>query len=96
VLTREGRMTAAGLAAFAHRTEARSRTASYEQATMPLLDPAVQAEFERNPAAWKFFQAQAPSYRKKAIWIVVSAKQASTRQRRLDALIAASAKGLRV
>ena len=95
ILRQEGRMSPAGLAAFAHRTEARSRTASYEQIGMPALDAKAEAAFKRNRKAWEFFQNQAPSYRKKALWIVVSAKQEATRQRRLEGLISASAQGQR-
>ena len=40
--------------------------------------------------------AQAPSYRKTAIWWVVSAKREETKQRRLLALIELSAAGRRL
>ena len=40
-----------------------------------------------NKAAWSFFQAQVPSYRKAANWWVVSAKKEETRLRRLARLI---------
>ncbi len=50
----------------------------------------------KNTAAWKFFQAQPPSYRKTIGWWVTSAKQAETRRRRLEKLIAASAAGRRL
>lgn len=96
VLAKEGRMRPAGLAICAHRTEAKSRTASYEQEAMPVLDAAAQAFFQGHAAAWKFFEAQAPSYRRKVIWLIVSAKQEVTRQRRLAALVEASRKGLRL
>jgi uncharacterized protein YdeI (YjbR/CyaY-like superfamily) len=44
----------------------------------------------RNKAAWKFFQAQPPSYRKMMNWYIVSAKQEETRLKRLAKLIEAS------
>jgi len=47
-----------------------------------------------NRAAAAFFSAQTPSYRKKAIWWAVSAKQEATRLRRLEQLIADSANEL--
>jgi uncharacterized protein YdeI (YjbR/CyaY-like superfamily) len=47
-------------------------------------------------AAWVFFEAQAASYRKKALWWVVSAKQEATRAKRLAALIEASENGKRL
>jgi uncharacterized protein YdeI (YjbR/CyaY-like superfamily) len=90
VLQAAGRMQPAGLAVFARRIEARSRVASYEQPGMPELDAAMDAEFRGHAEAFAFFMAQAPSYRKKALWLVVSAKQAATRQRRLALLIEAS------
>ena len=53
-------------------------------------------EFRANERAWEFFQAQPPSYRKPALWWVVSAKREETRARRLQTLIEASAAGLDV
>ena len=47
----------------------------------------------KNKAAWAFFQAQAPSYRKAVAWWVVSAKQEATRDKRLGTLIQDSAAG---
>ena len=52
-----------------------------------------EARFKQRPEAWDFFQAQAPSYRKAALWWVVSAKRAETRERRLATLIEDSAGG---
>lgn len=91
VLQAEGRLKPAGLAAFERRTEKRSRTASYEQANSPSLNAEEVKRFKKNRRAWIFFEAQAPSYRKKAVWRVVSAKQLATRERRLSLLIEASA-----
>jgi uncharacterized protein YdeI (YjbR/CyaY-like superfamily) len=92
-LTAEGRMAPAGLAAFAARSEARSGIYSYEQRADAALDPAEEATFQADAAAWAFFQAQPPGYRRTATWWVISAKQAATRQRRLATLIADSAAG---
>lgn len=96
VLTAEGRMQPAGLAAFARRSDARSRTYAYEQRDMAAWDPAEEKAFRKNKAAWAFFEAQAPSYRKRVVWGIVSAKQAATRQRRLQQLIEASQNGERL
>jgi uncharacterized protein YdeI (YjbR/CyaY-like superfamily) len=90
-LTQEGRMQPAGLAAFALRTEARTAKAAYEQPQTATLPPDQQALFESHPAAWAFFQSQAPSYRKTALHYVTTAKQPATRQSRLQRLIEASA-----
>lgn len=91
VLQAEGRLNTAGLAAFERRTEKRSRTASYEQPDSPSLSAEEVKRFKKNKRAWTFFEAQAPSYRTKAVWRVVSAKQLVTRERRLSLLIEASA-----
>lgn len=88
----EGRMTPAGMAAFARRTEAKSRNASNEQEGMPTLDAAEEARFREHPAAWEFFQAQPAGYRKRELWRLVAAKRPATRARRFEALMAASAR----
>lgn len=89
VLTEQGRMTPAGLAAFAHRQEARSRTYSYEQTEHAELTPEQQAVFKKHKAAWAFFNAQTPRYRHQMIWRIQSAKQQATKERRLALLIEA-------
>ena len=89
------RMEPAGLKAFAARKEYRSGIYSYEQRSPELVEPYV-GKLKRNKAAWKFFQAQPPSYRKMMNWFVVSAKQEETRLKRLDKLIEASAQGRRL
>lgn len=93
VLQAAGRVTPAGLAAFARRTEARSRQASYEQLVEPELSAAETRQFKRNKPAWAFFQAQAPSYRRKLVWRVVRCKQAATRERCLLRAIEACENG---
>jgi uncharacterized protein YdeI (YjbR/CyaY-like superfamily) len=95
-LREEGRMRTAGLEAFANRREEKSGIYSYEQGDSIELDPASERQFRTNPAAWEFFQTQAASYRKAAIWWVVSAKREETRSKRLSTLIDDSAAGRRV
>lgn len=94
-LTREGRMRPAGIRAFEARTESRSETYSYEQAR-PELSPEQEQVFREHPEAWDFFSKQPPSYRKLAVWWVVSAKQEKTRASRLQKLIDFSRDGKRV
>jgi uncharacterized protein YdeI (YjbR/CyaY-like superfamily) len=96
VLESHRRMTAAGLAAFAQRREAKSRTYAYEQADMARLGRGEEALFRQNKPAWKFFLAQPPGYRHQMIWRVISAKRIATRQARLAKLIAASQNGARL
>ena len=95
-LIRLGRMRPAGLKAFERRTDARSAIYSYEQRKTAHLDPAAERTFRANRKAWTFFQAQAPSYQRTAIWWVISAKREETRRRRLATLIDDSAHGRRI
>ena len=94
-LEAEGRTTEPGLAAFALRTEAKSRTGSYEQEAFPELSAAELVEFRRNKSAWSSYQNLAPSYRRKVNWLIISAKQEATRAKRFTALVAACAEGRR-
>jgi len=91
-LTDQGLMRPAGLAAFEKRRENKSGIYSYEQRMDAMPEPYSQ-KLKANKAAWDFFQAQIPSYRKAASWWVVSAKKEETRQKRLDKLIEDSACG---
>jgi len=52
--------------------------------------------FRKHKAAWAFFERQPSGYRKRVVWRILSAKQQATRDKRLAALIAASAKGERM
>ena len=90
-----GRMQPAGLAAF----EARDRNKSgysIGQRKDIRFGAALEARFRRNRAAWRFFEAQPPGYRRMATFYVMSAKKDETRERRLDVLIAACAAGRRL
>jgi uncharacterized protein YdeI (YjbR/CyaY-like superfamily) len=92
-LERLGLMRPAGLKAFEARLEDRTATYSYEQRHLAKLEPAQEAELRANERAWEFFQAQAPWYRRVAVYWVVSAKREETRRRRLAQLIEASEQG---
>ena len=94
-LIEEKRMQPAGMKAFEARKENRSGIYSYEQRS-PELEEKYARKLKRNSAAWKFFQAQPPSYRKMINWWIISARQEETRTKRLDRLIDVSAKGLRL
>jgi uncharacterized protein YdeI (YjbR/CyaY-like superfamily) len=95
-LKEAGLMRPAGLAAFENRTEKRSGLYSYEQRKELSFDAAQLKRFKANKAAWKFFEAQPPSYRQLSVYRVVSAKKEETRARRLQLLIDASAEGRRL
>lgn len=94
-LTRDGRMQPAGAKAFAARLENKSGIYAYEQ-RQPELPETYAKELRKNRAAAKFFESQPPSYRKLAMWWIVSAKQEETRRKRLRKLIEASAAGRRI
>ncbi len=89
-LTQLGLMTPAGLKAFEARQANKYGIYSYEQRTAE-LPPAYDKVLKANRAAWTFFQAQPASYRKAAMWWIVSAKQETTRLKRLEQLIDLSA-----
>ena len=95
-LMRLGRMHPAGVKAFERRTDERSAIYSYEQRKTATLDPIAQRSFRANQKAWAFFQSQAPSYQRAAIWWVISAKREETLKTRLATLIGDSARGRRV
>jgi uncharacterized protein YdeI (YjbR/CyaY-like superfamily) len=93
-LDAQGLVRPAGRAAFAARDEARSRIYAYENRAD--LDPVMAAKFRADSSAWRFFESQAPWYRRTAAHWVISAKRRETRERRLDVLIECSARGERI
>jgi uncharacterized protein YdeI (YjbR/CyaY-like superfamily) len=94
-LTKLDLMRPAGLEAFERRSEEKSRIYAYENAVRT-LDPAGEKAFRANKKAWQYFNEQAPSYRRVAIYWVSSAKKKETRARRLATLIEDSAGGRRL
>ena len=90
-----GLMQPAGLRAFEARKDAKSGGYSFEQRTVEL--PAAHAAvFRTHRKAWLWFEASVPSYRKAAVWWVVSAQREETREKRLKTLIECSAEGMRL
>ncbi len=96
VLGELGRMKPAGLAAFARRTARKSAIYAYEQPQHAKLAPRERALLRRNAAAWKFFEAAAPWYRKKVLHWVTTARKPETRRARLAKLIEHSAAARRL
>lgn len=82
-----GLMRPAGLRTFEARKEQKSRVYSYEQRHLARLEPLHERKLRANKKAWSYFEASPSSYRKAAIWWVLSAKQEATRLRRLEQLI---------
>ena len=91
-----GSMRPAGLAAFEARSPEKTAIYSYEQRHAAAVEPDQERQFRADEKAWDWFQAQPPSYRRAAIWWIVSAKREETRRSRLATLIEHSAQGRRV
>ena len=90
-----GRMTAAGLAAFAKADPKKSGIYAYERSHAK-FGAVLQKQFKANKKAWTFFRSQAPWYQRTLTYFVVSAKREETRQKRLATLIAACQAGKRL
>jgi len=95
-LRKAGRMKAAGLAAFAARSKARSGLASYEQRKSAKLSAQDIKEFKRHAKAWKYYGSVTPGYKHLVNFWITSAKRPETRAKRLGMLIAACAQGKRL
>ena len=93
-LEEAGRMTPAGLAAFATH-ESRKAPYSHEQQHRELGPEQLRA-IRGNRDAWAYWQRQPPSYRKVVAYWIGNAKREATRERRLALLVACSAEGRRV
>jgi uncharacterized protein YdeI (YjbR/CyaY-like superfamily) len=91
-LKKQGLMQPAGLAIFEKRTESKSRVYSFEKELVELPEN-FKKQFKANKKAWDYFQSLAPSYRKISTHWVMSAKQETTRLKRLNQLISESAAG---
>ncbi len=86
VLTANGLMKPAGFTAFAWRTDSQSKIYAYENEPLLLTDN-FENTFKLNQKAWSFFQTMPQSYKKTAVKWVMSARQESTREKRLQELI---------
>jgi uncharacterized protein YdeI (YjbR/CyaY-like superfamily) len=93
-LIARGLMHESGLIAYQQRDPERAQY-SYEERPQQLPEPYL-ARFQAVEPAWRFFTAQPPWYQRTAAFWVVSAKQESTRERRLATLIADSGAGRRI
>lgn len=90
-----GRMTPAGMAAFERRVPERTGVYTFENPS-PEFPPAFLKRFKADKAAWKFWSAQPPGYRRTVTGYVTSAKQDATRERRLTRVLEHSARGVRL
>ena len=94
-LSAQGRMQAAGLAAFAFKDvhpDSGYATARFDDA----LPEQMVTRFKQTAGAWAFYKAQPAGYRKHTVHWVTSAKREETQARRLATLIADSGNGLRI
>jgi uncharacterized protein YdeI (YjbR/CyaY-like superfamily) len=94
-LIESDRPHAAGLKVFEQRDKKKSKLYSYEVGTCQLV-ASYEQRFRSRPAAWEFYQAQAPWYRRVSCYWVMSAKREETRLRRLSTLIEDSSHGRRI
>jgi len=91
-----GLLMPAGEAAYALRSEDRSRVYAHEREAPAELAPDDLARFQARPAAWAWFESCPPGYRRVMLHLVTSAKKPETRAARLDKLIEACAAGRRM
>ena len=94
-LTKAGSMDPSGLEAFRNRDPGRTLLYSYERERAEFTGLWLE-RFRSNAAAWRFFDAQPPSYKRTVTFWVMSAKKEETRSKRLDALIAESGLSRRI
>lgn len=93
-LKKSGQMREPGLKAFASRQQSRTGIYSFENKPKEFSEEFLN-QFKRNKKAWEFFGTQAPSYKRTAIFWVMSARKAETQLRRMQQLIKSSAEGTR-
>ena len=79
----EGKMTAAGRAAFDRRKHYDERFLQARRSGELTLPPAIEEALRSNEAAWKNYLALAPGYRKQYAGWLTSAVKPATRARRL-------------
>lgn len=91
-----GRMRPEGERVFALRTEAKSGIYSHEQAQSAALAEDELQAFRHNAAAWAYFEALPPGYRKTVLHWITTAKKPETRAARLAKLVQACAAGKRL
>jgi uncharacterized protein YdeI (YjbR/CyaY-like superfamily) len=95
-LTKQGLMHPAGVKAFEARKGDKTGIYAYEQRKIAKLPRLFEKLLRANKEAWQFFQSQPPWYQRTATYRVISAKQQSTREKRLAELIRDSEAGLRI
>ncbi|WP_026139501.1 YdeI/OmpD-associated family protein [Leucobacter salsicius] len=92
-LMRLGKMRPEGIELFNSRKDPQGYSSETRNVD---LHPAYEQKFKEHQQAWDSFSRFAPSYRRDAVWWVMSAKREETRLKRLDLLISSSAQEQRV
>jgi uncharacterized protein YdeI (YjbR/CyaY-like superfamily) len=95
-LQQQGRITPAGEKAFSFRTEAKSRIYAFEQTESAELSDQEMQAFKREKAAWAYFEACPPGYKKQMLHRITTVKRAETRAARFAKLVEACKKGERI
>lgn len=95
-LTKQGLMRPAGVAAYEARSLKKTGVYAFEREHPAELSPTEVHEFKKTVPAWKYFDASPPSYKRTIIHWVISAKQSTTRTRRLEQLIQACSEEKRI
>jgi len=93
-LTRQGRMAPPGRRAFDERDRRRDEPPAADRPTE--LPAEYEAVLRADDAAWRYWQAETPSYRRGVAQWLLDAKREETRDRRLAELVADSAAGRRI
>jgi uncharacterized protein YdeI (YjbR/CyaY-like superfamily) len=87
LLIEQGLMQESGLESYKNRSESKSKIYAFENEEMK-FSPELEIIFKANKKAWEYFQLLAPTYRKPSSNWVMTAKQETTRLKRLNELIA--------
>jgi uncharacterized protein YdeI (YjbR/CyaY-like superfamily) len=95
-LTRQGRIQPAGELAFEARSHAKTGIYAFEREQPAELSAADVRAFKKARAAWTYWEATPPGYRRVMMHWVVSAKRADTRARRFEQLVQACAEQRRI
>jgi len=91
-----GRMQLAGLAVYEARDPAKQRVYAFEREQPAELSASELRQFRAAGAAWTYFEACPPGYRRVMLHWVCSAKRAQTRARRLAQLMEVCGRGERM
>jgi uncharacterized protein YdeI (YjbR/CyaY-like superfamily) len=94
-LTREGRMSAAGLAAVRIAKQNGQWNATRRGERTDAIPPDLAGALARNASALRFFEGLAPSYRKMYIAWILAAKRPETKERRVRTVVERAARGMK-